>query len=436
MRSIVMRASRGRCGQFLSLLLLSASSANARADQPDSVPVLDSSPERPASAMVKVTWPEIVRLVEKHPRLAVGKFQIEAARGATAAAGAVPNPTVEGTLGQGRTQAGDASRVEWGLTLSMPFDWIVRRGSRIEAAEAEVGVAAAESSELRREILLQLLILFWNLSYEQARVASLEGLVFQTSNLTKAVQRRVEKGEARPIEATRVEIELDKVANELEVARATLASRQATLALWLGATPGQTLVADVDLSELPVVLDRDASLARTRETHPTVLAARARSRALGATLDTEKVARIPSFSLGGFTAHELDRRAYGVGLAIHLPVWNWNAGGIAQAEAKLAASRKQAEATTLQLDMAVIEAQSACQTSAMTATRLAKNMVPHSEAAASTMERTYQLGEASLLEVIDARRTLLEARRLYLNALAQSHLDCSRLSVLVGEEIP
>jgi outer membrane protein TolC len=115
-------------------------------------------------------------------------------------------------------------------------------------------------------------------------------------------------------------------------------------------------------------------------------------RALGATLDTEKLARVPTVSLNGFTLHELDRQAYGVGLAIHLPVWNWNTGGIAQAQAKLSASRKLAEATLLQIEMAVIEAQSACQASVTAATRLGNGMVPRSETAASTMERTYQLG--------------------------------------------
>jgi hypothetical protein len=45
-----------------------------------------------------------------------------------------------------------------------------------------------------------------------------------------------------------------------------------------------------------------------------------------------------------------------------------------------------------------------------------------------------KLGEASLLELIDSRRTLLDSRRLYLSALAQAQIDCSRLGALVGED--
>jgi cobalt-zinc-cadmium efflux system outer membrane protein len=69
-----------------------------------------------------------------------------------------------------------------------------------------------------------------------------------------------------------------------------------------------------------------------------------------------------------------------------------------------------------------------------TTLRFRDNILPRSEAAAYTTEKTYLVGETSLLEVLDARRTLLDSRRLYLSALAKAHLDCNRLGVLVGEE--
>jgi len=436
MRSSPVRVSRWRRSQLLSLFLLSASSAQAEPSQSDSILMPGSPADGTSATGIKVTWPDIVRLVDQHPRLAAGKFQIDATRGAAKVAGAVPNPTLDGTVGYGRAQTGDASRVEWGLTLSVPLGWIAQRGSRVAAAEAEVDVSTAETLALRREVLFQLRTMFWRLAYEQARVVSLGALDAQTTQLAQTVKRRVEKGEARPVEATRVEIELEKIATELEAARTALSSRQAALALWLGSPAGRTIAAVADLNALPVAFDLDTAFAKTRATHPAIAAARARIHALAAELDTEKLARVPAFAIAGSTVNELDRRAYGVGLAITLPVWNWNSGGIAQAEAKLAAGRKQAEAMSLDLETTVIEAQAACQASAVTAARLGSNMVPRSEAVASVMERTYQLGEASLLEVIDSRRTLLEAKRLHLSALAQAQIDCARLGVLVGEEHP
>lgn len=417
------------------IALLAAGPAVARPDQPASdspAPGGDGSPTR----IVTVSWTDVAGAVDQHPAVAAGRFTLEAARGAASAAAAVPNPSLEATAGEGRAVDGDNSDSEWSLALSVPFGWVYQRGSKVAAAEGELDVAAAESRMLRRNVLLELRILFWQLVYEQARVASLEALEEQTAVLVSTVRKRVEVGEVRPVDAPRVEIELERVAAELEAARTSLAARQAQLALWLGVPAGATVVAAADLSEPPAVMDLDTALEKLRASHPGPAAARGRIRTLEATVSTEKRARLPAFSLTAFESHELDRDASGVGLTVDVPLWSWNRGRIAQAQAELEASRLQAEATSLELESALIEAEAACRAAAQTAKRLGSAVVPRSESATATMERTYQLGEASLLELIDARRTLLDTRRQLLGAFAQAQIECSRLSGLVGEEIP
>jgi len=395
-----------------------------------------ATPQGLPADVVKVTWPDIVGLVDRHPGLAAGAFQVDAARAAVHTAGALPNPTLEATGGRGLARVGDDSRGEWGLALSMPLGWIAQRESKIEAAQAAADVAVAEQSALRRDVLLQLRTMFWNLADAQARVAWLDMLEVQTSTLVRTVKRRVDKGEARPVEATRVEIELEKVDGELEAATTSLSTRQAEFGLWIGAPAGKTIVAVADLDALPIAPDRETALAKARATHPALALARAETRSLEADVSTEKMARVPAFSITGFTASELDRQAYGVVVGVDVPIWNWNSGRIAQAEAELAAGRRRAAATALEVDATVIDAQAACRASLATATRQKDRVVPLSTAAASTMERTYQLGEASLIELIDARRTLLDSLRLYSSSLAQAHIDCSRLGALIGEELP
>jgi cobalt-zinc-cadmium efflux system outer membrane protein len=381
-----------------------------------------------------LSWPDVRRLVEQHPRLAAGRLELDAARAETGVATAVPNPVLEGNVGQGFPRGDGTARWEWGVALTVPLGWLAQRGSRRDTAEAGIDLAEAEQKALRRDVLLQLRTLFWNQAYEQTRVASLEALESQTATLTQTVQRRVEQGEVRPIEATRVEIELEKVRSELESARTALEARQAELALWLGLDANRTVAVVADFDTLPVAMTRESALPKARANHPGRLIARARTRAFEAEVATERTARIPAFAVTGFATHELDRRGYGIGLAVDVPLWNWNSARIAQAATRVAASRKHADAANLTLDASVIDAQAACQASVATATRLRNNVVPRSEAAANTMEKTYQLGETTLLEVLDARRTLLDSRRLYLDALARAQIDCSRFAALVGEE--
>jgi len=400
------------------------------------VVIVSAGPASASPEVLELTWPDVVRLAEGHPRLAADQLQVAAARSGIAGAGAVTNPTFEADLGRGRARIGDEARSESELALSIPLGWIAERGPKLEAARAEVDVALAESLASRREVLLRLRTLFWGLAYEQARVGVLETLVAQTTKLARTVRRRVETGEVRPVEAPLVEIELEKVAAELEAAETILRARQSALARWLAVPSGRALVAKVDLSALPVVLDREVALERARSADPALRIASARSRLLSAGVRAERRATIPAFSLRGFVTDELDRRAHGVGISFDVPIWSWNRGRIAQAEAKLAAADRQAEATALEVETTLIEAQAACRASVATARRLRDEIVPRSESVVLTMERTYEVGEANLLPMIDARRTLLDSRRLSLNALAQAQLDCSRLDALAGEETP
>ncbi len=390
-------------------------------------------PDTSANPEIEITWQDIVKLVDDHPQIGAGRHEIAAAHAAADAAGAVPNPSVEATAAYGRAIYNSASRVEWGVALSIPLGWIAQRSSRVDAAHARVDVADAQTEALRRGVLKQLRVLFWTLIYSQERVAALGELNDQMATLSTTVRRRVEEGEVRPVEATRVEVEAEKIAGELETARLAMISNRAALAIWFGSDNGEHLVAVADLNQLPVPVTLETARKRAAK-HPDLDAARARVNALEADVTVERRARAPSLAVEIFTDHELDRRAYGVGLAFELPLWNWNTGNIQRSQHMLAAQKNKLEFERLELEIRAVEAQSQCQAGVMLATRYSERILPRAEFAARVIERTYQLGEATLLEVIDARRTLLETRGQFLSTLAQAQIDCSRLRAIAGEE--
>jgi cobalt-zinc-cadmium efflux system outer membrane protein len=226
------------------------------------------------------------------------------------------------------------------------------------------------------------------------------------------------------------------VAGELDVVRSALAARRAQLATWLGVDRGRRLLAVADLSRLPGPVTAGKAGEKARVEHPAVAAARARVAALSENVAVERGARVPAFALKAFADSELDRRAYGVGLEMDLPIWNWNTGGIERSESMLAAGRERLRAERLEIETSTIEARSACGAGVTLAARYKGQILPRAESAAQTIERTYQLGEATLLEVIDARQTLLETKREFLDALVRAQIDCSRLRALTGEESP
>jgi outer membrane protein TolC len=268
---------------------------------------------------VEVAWEDIVELVDGHPLLSAGRHDAAAARAAVEAAAAAPNPSLAATAAYALAKDGSGSAIEWGLGLSIPLGWVAGRRARSEAAGKEAMVVDAVAGAVRMDVLLELQALYWSLVYEQGRSEALAELDLQMDALVRSVSRRVESGEARPVEATLVEIEAEEVAGELERAGTALAARRAQLAIWLRVRGGRPLVATGDLSDLPTPMTAERARELVRSGHPSVIAAAARIDKSRALVEVERRSRLPSFALEAFTDQELDRSAYGLGAAIDLP---------------------------------------------------------------------------------------------------------------------
>jgi cobalt-zinc-cadmium efflux system outer membrane protein len=324
---------------------------------------------------------------------------------------------------------GPAEREEWGLSISLPLDWLSRRGPTVDAARASVAEQAAEVQALRAEVAAELWRLHVRAGYAQAEVETLLATQEQVEALARLVRRRVEAGEGRPVEVPRVELELERVRNEAETARWERDGSLAQLGAWLGVP-----VERVELSGLaPAEVDVPAvDVGR----HPRVRAAAARAAAASAEASGARRTRLPSLAVGGFYASELDREAYGGRLTVELPLWDWKSGLVRRAEATADAEARRAEAEERALAAAFAEADASCRRARAVAERQKASILPRAEESARTLERTFQLGEAGLLDVIDARRVLLEALRESLSSARERDVHCGALFLLSGREMP
>ena len=421
---------RAAAALFTVVAAAGATASSGRTDGLHPTPAAD----RAASAAVRLTLDDLTALVDHHPLLAASRHTHSAALAAVDAAGAAPNPELEATFAYGRARETPDDRFEWGLALSIPLDWIARRGGRMAAARAGATLAEAEAAVLRREVVETLHTLFFAVVEAEERVAVLEEMYRQATALRDTVTRRVDMGEVRPVEAVRIAVEADKIGGDLSSAEETVKGRRARFARWLGGAGGRTVVAVADLAKLPSPMTAAEAAAAVRRAHPMVIAETARLRSLEAEVEVARRERTPSLSARVFTDHELDRRAYGGGVSIALPLWNWNTAEIDRAERLLAAGETQLTATRFALEGEAIEAQTACRAAVARAAHYRDKVLPNAVSAAETVARTYALGEAPLLDVIDARRTLVETKGALLDALVEAHTDCNRLFVLVGKE--
>jgi outer membrane protein, heavy metal efflux system len=382
----------------------------------------------PGSAPLR--WRDVVAAIERDPRVAASRSRVRSAEGGLAAARTPPNPQLEANAGRGEARDGSAKRNEWGLALSLPLDWLARRGPEVAAARATVDEVGAEGQALRYEVTSELWRLFVAAGYAQSRVESLLATERQVAALVRLVRRRVEAGEARPVEVPRVEIELEKVRNEVDAASAERDGSLAGLGAWLG---GAFARVEPPAPPPPVAA---SAVAAELSRHPRVRAALARAEATRAEASAARRSRLPGLSVGAYYVSELDRQAVGGRVAIELPLWDWKSGRIGRAEELASAEASRADAEGRALAAALAEAAASCGRARAIAERQQTGILPRAEESARTLERTFQLGEAGILDVIDAQRVLLDARREFLSSARERDVACGALILLSGRELP
>jgi cobalt-zinc-cadmium efflux system outer membrane protein len=394
--------------------------------------VVTGTEARALDATPPLRWQEVVSELDRNPRFREASSRASAARSGVDAVGQVPNPRLEVTAGEGWTADGSLRKTEWALGITVPLEWLGTRGPRVDAARAAAGEAEEESALVRQEVLLRLRRLFVLVAHDARLVESLAASSRQADDLARLVRLRVERGEARPPELPRVEVEAERSRLAVAQAQSRAMVHRDQLSLWIG-RPVEHVA--IDMAQAPEPPELADVRERVASDQPRVRAARERVAAAAAEVRAERNQRIPAVSLSGYALSEVDRKAVGGGLGIELPVWNWNSGKIAQTEAIQAAEEARLLVATYEARGALVESWAMCTQGRLASRRLREEVVPRAETAAAKMERSYQLGESPLFETLDSRRALLEVRRELLAAELEQQLECSTLTILTGGDL-
>ncbi|MBN2341145.1 MAG: TolC family protein [Deltaproteobacteria bacterium] len=378
-----------------------------------------------------VTWSQIAAAVDALPVFAQQKQELNAERAVIDTEKSAPNPTAEISVARGHSDTEADTALEWGVALNIPLDWIVTRNARVSVAEASLRVREENRKLLKREILFELRSLFWQLVYAQEHTRMLNELLQQTNTLTQTIQTRVERGEARPMELTRVQLEFEKVALERDASQKKTETLAQKLEYWLGANKPVVAVGSLKPQEGVASLRETAPQLRT---HPEILRAKSELDTATAQVRVEKKSRFPELSVTLFAENELDKTSIGAGIEFGLPLWNFQQGAIRRAESNAAAKKTEIEVITRRLQREFIDASGRCEASTYQAVQFELRIIPKVANVAAKTDRAYALGEASLLEVINAHRDVLETQTLLLETQLQARLDCSDLSALMSTE--
>lgn len=414
---------------LLAILAAAASAAHAQVAEPFPVPagVLERLPAEAGGTLTLAAALELA--LRANPDISVALREREASEGAVIQGQARPNPSVE-YLVEDRRAATRTTTVQ----LNQPIEMPGKRDARIAIAERGRDIADIELASRRAEIRALVVSAFFEVLSAQERTRLARDTVNLAERATGAVSRRVIAGKVSPVEETRarvaeagVRVELAQAQGELRIARQRLSG------LWGNPLP-RFERAQGDVDALPPVPSVD--LLRQRiEASPVLHRATLEITRRASITALERARRIPdpSITLGVKRAEELGRDQVLLGVSIPIPVLDSNRGSLLEALKREDKARDELGALQVRLTGDVLQARERLGNSRLELESLQRDVLPGAELAYDKAGKGFELGKFGFLDVLDAQRTLFQARRQYLRALSDSHGAAAEIDRLLAD---
>ena len=377
----------------------------------------------------------IAEALAHNPQIEVARQQTAQSRARRVEAIAVPDPALTAAYDASTRPFDFGSAGERNVAVDMLIPFPTKFWLRNKVARAEIG-----SFESNYRLQTQVIAAQTSQQYDSLLVARkhrdvlIEGRGL-SADFLKRTQARYNAGTAAKLDVIKAQVDLaqadnDLIANELDIANA-----QAALNRFIGRVIGAP-IAPVDTLEVPPALPDSQTIEQTALTNrPELTQLESEQRGASATSSLLRQFWIPDFTLGA--SHDYTQPGapvFSTGIALPIPLFFWqhSQGELAESryrERELAASYRDLRA---QVTQDVRSAYATASTSLRQVLFLRDELVPSAREAFRVASVSYSLGGSSALEVLDARRTLLDAENQLADALASANIARADLERALG----
>jgi cobalt-zinc-cadmium efflux system outer membrane protein len=332
----------------------------------------------------------------------LGRAEISVAR-------AWSDPLVEGLIGRGEPLGTDVSKQESGFQVSQELPSPIAYRHRIQAAEFGSAEREAQAFARRLDLLFEVELLF----HEHAAAA--EGARLLAENAEGAqrvlalVSRRAELGEARETERIRVEVELLRQQRALAAARREAEVTRDALFRIVGPGIPEGATVEAAWPEVGSVGDLESLRTRLAARNPELSAAQARVDQSAESASAAAWGAWPDLKATYYDLREIDKKAQGAKLEIAVPLWNANRPETARRRAEESIFRAELKQLEIALANDLDRAYREFRLSAEQSEIFLRRLLPAAREGLRLIELTYEEGETSFLDLLDAQRTYREA---------------------------
>ena len=392
---------------------------------------------RQAEELAKTSWTlddalEVTEAV--NPVLVIERGNVDLATVAIWESRLYPNPELLLGVEDYRTRDGlTLSHAKRTLGIGMPLVIGGRIGAATSAAEAERAAAAVRFVWRRREILGAVKQAFVEVL---AARKSLE-LIRETRDIARTFRDTTDerfRAQAIPeMEVLKAAVNLAKADSDVMIAEKRLAVAQHALLAAIGKQdlPVRPLVGE--LSVHFAAPDFDALRDQVAESHPLIEEAMRSRAAAEREIELARAERIPDLGL----QIEAGRDSEDAGivqafLSVPIGVFNRNQAKLASASIRLDQSQQRIAATLNDLLFRIDGISREFTAAQQRVDSYEMEVLPKAERALDQTNEGHRLGKFTFLDVLDAQRTLVEAKIAYVEAVAALNLAVAELETLMG----
>lgn len=371
-----------------------------------------------------------VLTLQANPDLAVAMRGREIESGQQLQAASRPNPTLSGQVQDLRSQ----NRVTT-IAISQQLETADKRDKRMVAAGAAFDIAEVDIHIAQAEISAKTYAAFYQvLAAQQAQKLAQELLEIATTT-KDTTTKRVLAGKISPVEETKAKVAEASLKIDLANSNQQLAiSKQRLASLW-AKSEGQTdyvVVGELEnLKELPKQSELMAQLADSPRLKKAALAIQEKQAI--SNIELSKQTPDVTVSLGAQRNEELGGITQAmIGLSIPIPVFDKNQGNLLSAKAREYQSIDEKTALENQLQTELKDAYSRRQLQVEASNMYKQDILQGAQSAYEAARKGFEYGKFSFLEVLDAQRTLFQAKMQFIQTLTMAHIAEADIQRILG----
>lgn len=371
----------------------------------------------------------------RSPELGVFPYELREADARILQAGLRPNPELQVEVEEfgGRGERSGFEAAETTVQVGQPLELGGKRAKRTRVASLDKDLVQWDYKAARLDVLREMARAFAAALAAQERLALAERLVELSQQAQTAAAERVRAGRDSPVDVLRADVALAESRIERQKAQKTLTAARHSLAATWGGRMAAFEKVEGDFYQTPAPRP-PAEMTAAVTGNPDLARWQTEEDKRRAALRLEKARGVPDLTLGGGVRRfeQTDDEALVFSLAVPLPLFDRNQGGILGATAQLAKTRRQYEAATVKTLAALSEATSLLAATYEEVTILHTEVLPKAQQAFEAAQQGYRQGKFDYLHLLDAQRTLFQTQMRYIDSVETYHRAQADVARLTG----